>query len=134
MLSAKEAVHAADQLSTLGKFMSVSQIKALCDGLRGEESDFFFDKINELVNTFNTMPKSYEQDGKGEDAIVYLHYFSGSMDFHITERDMENEQHQAYGRANLGHGGALGYISLIELAANDIELDMYWEPTPLKDC
>ena len=70
-----------------------------------------------------------------DDAIVYLHYFKGNMDWYITEKDMiEEEQNQAFGYADLGLGfGELGYISLIELAENGVELDLHWTPKTLRE-
>jgi len=121
-------------IKTLHKFVSPNQIAALGSGCRTEEKDFFFDKIEELSNTFNTMPVSYEQDGKGNDAIVYFHYFHNNMDWYIIEKDMSIEQHQAYGYCDLGMGcPALGYVSLVELAENNIELDIYWTPKTLRE-
>ncbi len=80
------------------------------------------------------MPKTYEQDGKGDDAVVYLHYFRGDMDWYITEKDMEAEQHQAFGLADLGMGfPELGYINISELIDNNVELDLYWEPKTLRE-
>lgn len=56
----------------------------------------------ELCNLSVLSCFGYEQDGKGEEAIVTLHYFRGGMDWFITEKDMEPEQHQAFGLADLG--------------------------------
>lgn len=96
--------------------MSVSQISAIYDACRGEEGEFFKAKIFEMSELVSTMPKTYEQDSMGDEAVVHLHYFKGEMDWHITERDMETPeepgQHQAFGLANLGYGGELGYISM----------------------
>ena len=83
------------------------------------------------------MPQTYEQDGKGDRAIVYLHYFYGGMDWYITEKDANQDgegQRQAFGLVNLGYGAELGYINLAELCAQPrIELDLYWAPRPLAD-
>ena len=67
--------------------MSPTQIMIIGDGCRGEERDFFFDKLSEYADRVRTMPKTYEQDGKGLDAIAYLHYFNGGADWYITEKD-----------------------------------------------
>ena len=74
------------------------------------------------------MPKTYEQDGKGDQAIVYLHYFAGGQaNAWITECDREPKQHQAFGLADLfGDGGEVGYISLVEWLSNNAELDFHF--------
>ena len=137
MTTAAEAVEQANALfeamPIMRKFVSEQQIQAMAEGANGEERTYFIDKILGMVNTFRTMPKTYEQDGKGDNAVVHLHYFLGDMDWYITERDMEDEQLQAFGLADLGYGGELGYISIEELKANNIELDLYWTPKTLSE-
>lgn len=120
------------ELNILNQFVPGRQISTISKNVDGEEGNFFIDKIIELSNTFQTMPKSYEQDGKGDQAVAYLHYFSSGCDWWITERDQEDEQHQAFGLVDLGYGKELGYISLIELGTiGAIELDLYWTPTTI---
>jgi hypothetical protein len=80
------------------------------------------------------MPKTYEQDGLGQQAIAHLHYFTAGGDWYITERDTHPDQHQAFGAANLGYGAELGYISLPELLAAGAELDLHFTPRPLTQC
>lgn len=122
---------AAAAILTLRHFIGPAQLTALAHACRGEEKQFFYDKLVELAALTASMPKTYEQDGLGDKAIVHLHYFRGGMDFHVTERDMETEQLQAYGLADLGYGGELGYICIAELIAHGVELDLYWTPKPL---
>ena len=117
----------------INKFLCVAQRFAISEAAEGEEGEFFLDKLQELQKTIDTMPKTYEQDGKGDDAIVYLHYFLGGMDWYITERDMEDDQLQAFGLADLGYGGELGYISIQELIDNGVELDLHWKPKTLAE-
>ena len=112
----------------LKQFIGKSQLSAIGMGIRGEEGQFFKDKLIEIANVIQTMPKTYGKDGMGDKAIAYLHYFKGSGDWHITEKDMEDEQLQAFGLANLGQGGELGYISIQELIDAGVELDLYWTP------
>lgn len=112
----------------LKQFIGKSQLSAIGMGIRGEEGQFFKNKLIEIANVIQTMPKTYGQDGMGDKAIAYLHYFKGSGDWHITEKDMEDEQLQAFGLANIGYGGELGYISIEELIDAGVELDLYWEP------
>lgn len=117
-------------------FMSRPQLFIVAALSRGEERKFFIEKMNELAERIRTMPATYGQDGKGHNAIAYLHYFLGGMDWYITEKDSEPEQLQAMGVANLGplgNGPELGYISLVEILAHGAELDFHFTPKPLKD-
>ncbi len=113
-------------------FISKQQTKVIKSLIKGEEGKFFADKLIQLQHIIETMPKSYEQDGKGDEAVAYLHYFKGGYDFYITERDIEKEQHQAFGLVS-GHEIEMGYISIVELLANNVEIDLHFEPTTLKE-
>jgi hypothetical protein len=127
-------MQAVDALKTLRGFIGNGQLQALGDAMRGEEKQFFFDKMVALANLVSTMPQTYQQDGLGDQAIVSLHYFKGSMDWYITERDSDPDgegQIQAFGLADFGDGGELGYISIVELIASGVELDLYFEPKTL---
>lgn len=108
-------------------FMGNSQLQEMANGLRGEEKSYFKEKFVEMANIIDTMPKTYEQDGKGNDAVVYLHYFKGGSDWYIIEKDMEPEQIQAFGLADpFGDGGEVGYISIEEITKAGAELDLHW--------
>ncbi len=112
----------------LKQFIGKPQLSAIGTGIRGEEGQFFKDKLIEVAKIIQAMPKTYGQDGMGDKAIAYLHYFSGGSDWYITEKDMEDEQLQAFGLADLGYGGELGYISIQELIDAGVELDLHWTP------
>ena len=86
-----------------------------------------------LANIVKTMPVAYATDGQGNQAIVHLHYFTAGADWYITERDCETEQLQAFGKTDLGYGGELGYISLVEILECGAELDLYWQPRKLSE-
>jgi hypothetical protein len=131
-LSAKESA-ARRALKELDQFIGGGQRRAVLQCFNGEERKWFFDKILDLHRLITTMPKTYGQDGKGDQAVVYLHYFAGGQaNAWITERDMEPEQHQAFGLADLfGDGGELGYISLGEWLGNNAELDFHFTPCTL---
>jgi len=122
-------------LVTLRGFICSSQLSTLGDCLRGEEKEFFRDKMAEMADTISAMPKTYQQDGMGDKAVVHLHYFMGGMDWWITEKDIETPdepgQHQAFGLVDLGYGAELGYVSIVELIRTGIELDLYWTPKTL---
>lgn len=119
-------------------FIGASQGAAIGAALRGEEGQFFHDKLDELAEIVRTMPKTGETDGLGENAIVHLHYFYGGADWFITEKDMGSpddapedvgKQFQAFGWAEiLPDCGEYGYISIEEVCDAGAELDLYWKP------
>jgi hypothetical protein len=122
----------------LSHFMPAMQRIAIGMALKGEEGEGFADMVLGLTERIVNMPKTYETDGQGKEAIAYLHYFHGGMDFYISEKDRgditpDTRQHQAFGLADMGDP-ELGYISIQELIDSGIELDLYWTPKPLKEC
>ena len=130
-----------DTDTALAPFIGHRQMLAIKTLLRGEEGEHFAQTLRLLALLVKTMPKTGETDGEGADAIVQLHYFYRGCDWYITERDTgdgsdDDSQHQAFGYANLGdpQNAEFGYISLPELFESAVELDLYWEPKPLKDC
>jgi hypothetical protein len=90
--------------------------------------------IEDLNKDVAEIPKIYAQDGKGKQAIVYLHYFYGGSDWYITEYNGENE---FFGFTVLNGDyemAEFGYISVEELVTDGrIELDFYWERKTLKE-
>lgn len=137
-------------MGVLKNFMPAGERATLANSLRGEERVSIAKTILATLEVIKTMPKSYEQDGKGDDAVVYLHYFRGSVDAWITEKDdsiteelpgdqpCENyEQIQAFGKVNLYGTGIVdaefGYVSIQELIDNGVELDLYWTPKTIKE-
>jgi hypothetical protein len=124
------------KLSNLHLFVSYSQTEAIREGLKGEEKGYFVSIVDEVTKTIEGMPKTYGTDGQGDLAIAHLHYFLNGCDWYVTEKDMEAEQFQAFGKVDLGHGAELGYINIAEIVNNQIraELDLLWTPKPLKDC
>lgn len=129
----KTKMDAIEAIKKLHAFIGMAQLKCMGDAMRGEEKQFFFDLACEWAEKIEKMPKTYEQDGAGDAAIIHLHYFKNGMDWWITEKDMEPEQLQAFGYVNLGdpQNAELGYISIEELKQNGIEFDLYWKPKPL---
>lgn len=61
-------------------FIGRRQLATIITACRGEEGAWFRAKLAELAQTFATMHKVYEQGGKGDAAIVHLHYFTSSGD------------------------------------------------------
>lgn len=125
---------AVTALQTLRGFIGNIQLRVIGDACRGEEKQYFFDKLVAIADIVTRMPKTYETDGEGDNAVAYLHYFSPSCDWFITEKDEDSDgegQIQAFGLADLGYGGELGYISIAELIALNVELDLHFTPSTL---
>lgn len=118
----------------LKPFIGAAQLSVLRHHARGEEKEWFITRMVELAALILAMPKTYEQDGAGLNAVAHLHYFTAGGDWYITEKDIDPDgegQIQAFGSANLGHGAELGYISIAELIAHGAELDLHFRPATL---
>lgn len=126
----QQSIHQAAQ--TLTRFVGRRQLHAMIELYESEDGQFFKDKLVEWAGVINTMPKTHEQEDKGGEAIAHLHYFMGGFDWYILEKDMETEQLQAFGYANMGFP-ELGYISIEEITQYGAELDLHWKPTKLAD-
>ncbi|MHB8390527.1 MAG: hypothetical protein ACYDBH_13265 [Acidobacteriaceae bacterium] len=112
-------------------FISEQQLGVMGNACRGEEGAFFRQRFLDLEKLIADMPRTYEQDGAGMEAVAYLHYFTAGFDWYITEKDMTGPGvDQAFGLA-IVHERELGYISIREIAANGAELDLYFEAATL---
>jgi hypothetical protein len=128
------AVTLHSAFETARPFLSRAQfatLQALCNG---SEGPYFDGRIRALACQLLAMPKTGEQDGEGVDPVVYLHYFLGGMDWYIVEKDEIGGVEQTHGfvvqRCD-HHGGDLGYVSIAEIVACGVELDLHFEPCPL---
>lgn len=126
-----------DAEAALRPFVSRQQREVMADLSRsGEEQSFFQEKLLEFGNRVANMPKTYEQDGKGDEAVVHLHYFHGGSDWYITEKDLDGGVEQAFGYTILNgdtENAELGYISIAELTECGVDLDLHFEPRPLRE-
>lgn len=124
-------------MNALNNFIGKRQLKTMIELSKGsDDSKFFQEKMLELTALFNIMPKPYETNSQGKNAIIHLHYFSGGSDFYITERDSSDEQLQAFGLVCLNgerQYAEQGYISIQELIECGVELDLHWTPKTLQD-
>lgn len=124
-------------------FMGRAQTAIVLRCLRDEEWSFFAEVMRDLRARIEGMPATYETEKRGMEPTVFLHYFGGTCDLYITEKDKGDPedakngipaQSQAFGLADLfGDGGEVGYISLPEaLGTGRIELDFHFQPIALK--
>lgn len=90
-------------------------------------------KFENIATIIESMPKTYEQDGKGDNAIAYLHYSLGDDHAFITEIDVLPRQLQAFGYVSIerGYHAGLQYIDLHQLFSIGYVLDLEFEPTNL---
>lgn len=123
-----------EKIVTLTNFIGNSQLISILDGCKSEEKEYFKNKINEIYQIVSSMPKVYEQDGKGDKAVAYLHYFTKGMNWYITERDISDEQLQAFGLVSMDIDyPELGYIPINNLLSFGVELDLNWTPKTIKE-
>lgn len=129
-------IRAAQAAPVVAPFVSGMQSATIAEGFRGEESNYFMQKVVDLAELIDGMAKTYEQADKGDQAIVFLHYFHGDSHWFVTEKDVNGGVDQAYGYAIL-HGdeqcAELCYISIRELTRCNVELDLYFSPCTLAE-
>ena len=121
------------KLDYLKKFISKQQLNSLGHILKSEEKQYAKEKIDYFFDLIQKMPKTYETDSQGDKAIAYLHYYKSSIDFFVTEKDMEEEQLQAFGLVNMNGEMELGYISIKEIIELNFELDLSFVPKTLEE-
>ena len=127
-------------------WMSYQQRVALTQALAGEEGEYFADLLTKLMWCIKSAPVTYNtEDVETADKVLQLHYFKGGIDAWIVERDVgdtadqngEGEQHQAFGKITVMGGGweeaEWGYISIADLIANGVELDLHWDAKTVKE-
>lgn len=94
------------------------------------------------------MPKLYETDGQGDEAIALAHWFACNADWFATEYD--DETGDCFGLVHLhGYIPELGYFNIHEFEANNevpikkyggplrfmmIERDLHWRPRTIAEC
>ena len=83
------------------------------------------------------VPALYEQDGKGDDAIVHLKFFLNSHTWFLTELDQETGEAFGLVMTSMCPEGELGYFSMIELSKLlsfcAVERDRYFEKCKLSE-
>ena len=85
------------------------------------------------------LPALYSQDGKGEDAIAQVKFFSPDGQYTWWATEFCPEEGRFFGLVQ-GQERELGYFMLSELETTrgpmglKIERDMHWSPRPLSEC
>ena len=126
----------ANAFTKVRLFINPNQRTAMLSNCYGEDGAFFVDKFKSLGNLIEGMPVTHAQDGKGKNAIAYLHYFIGNCDWYVTEKDIEGGVLQAFGfhllDGNLDKG-RFRYINISELLLVGAELDLHFTPKTLNE-
>lgn len=122
----------------LTDFIPAKQLRLIRQLEKGEEGALFTAKLAEVQAVIDSMPEIYGQDGKGREAIIYLHYFGGCFDGWVTEKDIDSEegQIQAFGYASFAgkDNAECGYLGIKEyISTPGIELDLYWTPKTVRE-
>ena len=119
----------------LSHFISPEQMGAIAYATMGVDREDIEERFRSVLETICEMPALYAQEGKGDDAVVFLHYFKGSSDWFVTELDPVTETAFGYvilnGNTELAE---LGYIQISELVQANAEIDLYWERKTLGEC
>jgi len=121
-------------MTTLAEFIGRSQRHCVAELLKGEEGQYFADKLAALAAIVAAMPTTYAQEEQGMNATAHLHYFRGCADWYITEKDINTDgagQLQAFGLVDFGNGLEFGYISIPDILAAGAELDFHFTPITL---
>lgn len=130
-------IQAASAAYNIRSFMAPAQLQTLRVGCDGEEGAYFMEKLIEFDERVSSMPVTYAQRNKGDEAIAYLHYFVGGSDWYITEKDMDGGVIQAFGYAILNGDdemAELGYINIVEITRLcGAELDLHFTPCALAE-
>ena len=94
-----------------------------------------WDTLKRLEKEVNEIPALYSQDGKGKDAIVHAHYFTGGTDIFITEYDEAQDKFFGYTILNGDYQmSEFGYQSATELRNSKMtELDFFWQKKTLQE-
>ena len=97
------------------------------------------EQLENVKKALIDIPKLHKQDGKGQNAIVYLHYFVGGSDWFITEYDRENKEFFGYailnGDVEMSEFGYMPteFFKNADYGMKTPELDLYWKYKTLNE-
>lgn len=95
------------------------------------------DMLSNVVKAYKDIPSLYKQDDKGHNAVAYLHYFVGGVDWWVTEYDRSTGE--MFGLSSLNDDWTLGYFNVSFFKNNDLsplqkpELDFYFKYQTLNE-
>jgi hypothetical protein len=96
-----------------------------------DDATEIMDMLSNVVKAYEDIPSLYKEEGKGYNAVAYLHYFVGGVDWWVTEYDKSTGE--MFGLSNLNNEWNLGYFNVSFFKNNDLsplqkpELDFYFK-------
>ena len=125
------------ELTTLELLCPPRQYKAILEEIEEggpETADFWDKKEQEIAAIWRFMPGPFQTVAGNGGTRANLHFFKGSADWWITEKDSDPRQTQMFGISGLGFNCRVyDFFSLPELKNNNAELDLYWEPKTTRE-
>jgi hypothetical protein len=120
------------ELAAISDYLSPIQRKSLLHLINSsKESGSYKSRVLDLGTLISSMPVTGDTEKLGDSATVQLHYFIGSWDYYITEKDIDGGVDQAFGVVVNDYGTEYGYISIKEICKVGAELDLHWQPKTL---
>lgn len=126
-----------NNLKSILAFVPRQQALALLELMHSEDAQSYARAIENVKAVIDSMPTSGQQDGKGDQAVAYLHYFGGVQKYYVTEKGEVDEdfgQQLSFGLINDGQWAELSYIDIEPLTHGGYELDLNWSPKTVADC
>lgn len=126
-------------LEYLGKFIPAMELAALREHLKGEESKFFVEMLDDLEKKIRKMPGLHDKDAKGLDVPVVLHYFLGGSDWWIAKLDPGEMIGLGFARlGGMEDCAEIGEVYIPEImdlhhGPFQVELDLYWNGKTLQE-
>lgn len=120
-------------------FLSTKQNSFLMAQCNGEAQKLAINKLNAIAQIIDDMPKSFEQVGKGDQAIAYLHYSTDDSDWFITEKNADGYIGEAFGytilngRQHFSDPNGKGLVSIFEITRHGAELDLEFTPCTIAE-
>lgn len=120
--------NAQADLESVQYFVPKKQMAVMLEELQGANGVAMASLISKLRKTIESLPPIYEGN-----KTAYLRYYADDWNWYIMERDLTDEQHQAFGLVD-GFCRELGYINIHELRNMPlVQLDLNFEPILLAE-
>lgn len=131
---------AAAELAKLNGVLGDAQWQSMKEMLAvgGDQAEFVANKVFEIGDTLRKLPLGDESGAIRDDALCYLRYQKGSLNFYVTERQIHKELGELVMVMRVVDGGRnfdffYAKIEAINNFCEGIELDLYWRPITIAE-